>query len=90
MISRTVSLLYIGHLVAIDIDILKHDYFTSIESLILQHWSDHVVRMKDSRIPKHFLYSDLAEGKNSTQTKIDINIAPKTHWKRPTSCKMTG
>lgn len=85
-------LLYIGYLVAIDIDILKHNYFTSIESLILQHWlhwSDHVVRMKDNRIPKHFLHSELAEEKNSTQTKIDINIAPKTHWKRPTSCKMT-
>lgn len=65
VISPIVSPLYIGYPVA---TVHKTDcsQLTSIESLVHQHllqWRFYVVRVKDNRIPKQYLYCELDEEK---------------------------
>lgn len=49
-----------------DADVLKRSQSTSIESQLLHRQmqrSGHVVRMKDDRVTKQFIYGELNDGK---------------------------
>ena len=52
-----------------DTEVLHRADMTSIHTLISKnqlHWSDHVVRMDDNRLPKRIFYGELVTGKRTT------------------------
>ena len=74
-------------------EVLQHCGMTGIEALLMQaqlHWSGHLIRMPDTRLPKAIFYSQLASGsrlcghpikryKDSLKTNLQLcNIYPAT------------
>ena len=60
-------------------EVLKESNMPGIEALLLQaqiRWCDHLVRMKDDRIPKAVFYGQLKEG---SRTAGGQNYTLKTH-----------
>ena len=67
-------------------EVLERASTTSIEAMIIKaqlRWTDHVIRMEESRIPRQLFYGDLTEGKRNPgrpKKRYKDNLKANLKW----------